>query len=122
MSPELRLALLHTNGIEITVDHRTDIFSLGMVMIEILCGELLSQREFICGRKRKSGVESISPHVCILQKCIAEKASVRYPTAQHLSDDTASTFRGASLVHTPEPSWVDVVSSGGIAILVLLPA
>ncbi|MCU0718695.1 MAG: serine/threonine-protein kinase [Pirellula sp.] len=108
MSPELKLALRDATGNDITVDHRTDIFSLGMVMIELLCGQLLTERDFSLWKTKHHWSGNISPALsAILQKCVAEKVTDRYATAQQLSDDLRAQLEWRPLVHTPEPSWTE---------------
>lgn len=103
MSPEHRQALNNSS----VVDARSDLYSLGVVLFEMLTGHLPKQS--------KSGAAdpsqwnpSVSPAMsAIVRKCLEPEAGARYQTADELRDDLTAQFHREPLVHQPEPSQTE---------------
>jgi eukaryotic-like serine/threonine-protein kinase len=123
MSPE-QLRLM--SGRDELVDHRTDIYSLGVLLAQLLTGHfpfpspvaesgnplhaLLSQRVGPPPRLRDAN-PAISPAVeAIVHKCLAADAGRRYQTATELVEDLNRQLNRQPLVHAPNPSGRELVA------------
>lgn len=110
MSPEHRSAM---EGVG-SIDARADIYSLGMVLTELLLGELpraawarsTEARKIVDQAREQLKAEGISPALqAILLKAIAADAADRYANASDLADDLRAQYEDRPLVHQREPSW-----------------
>ncbi|MSP73908.1 MAG: PEGA domain-containing protein [Myxococcales bacterium] len=86
------------------LDHRTDVFSLGIVMYELLTGELLYKDEddaTLLSRVRKADIlppSMLRPDIPnsverIVMKTLSKDREDRYPSAQHLQKDLNKYLR-----------------------------
>ncbi len=86
------------------LDHRTDIFSLGIVLYEMVTGELLYKDDdeiTLLSQVRRAEVEPpslIRPEIPsrleqIIMRALARDRADRYPSAQHLQKDLARFLR-----------------------------
>ena len=143
MSPEHLAAF---NGETRTVDERSDLYSLGLVLVELLLGRLPFTRfpgpteatlpKMIA--EREQGPPSLgddplrlSPAVqAIFRKCLHPDPEQRYASARQLQEDLERQLNHLPLKHTPEPSlrervvkWVRrnprVTSAGSVAIFAM---
>jgi eukaryotic-like serine/threonine-protein kinase len=91
------------------LDHRTDVFSLGIVLYEMLTGDLLYKDEddvTLLSRVRRADIEPprlLRPDIPpalerIVLKALARDRSDRYPSAQHMQRDLAAWLRDAGSV------------------------
>lgn len=91
------------------LDHRTDIFSLGIVMYEMLTGDLLYKDDddvTLLSRVRRADIEPPSrlrPDVPpmleqILMRALSKDREDRYPTARHFQKDLANFLRTSAAV------------------------
>jgi serine/threonine protein kinase/Tfp pilus assembly protein PilF len=110
MSPEHHSAM---EGVG-SIDARADIYSLGMVLMELLLGELpraawarsTESQKIVDQAKEQLKAERISPALqAILLKAIAADAADRYANASDLADDLRAQYEDRPLVHQREPSW-----------------
>lgn len=117
MSPEQRRAMTTHE----MVDHRSDIYSLGVVLCELLTGKLPSQwtagngleasqtNSFVQGIRRAN--PNITPAMAaILAKCLATQPDDRYASALHLREDLLAQCMDQPLVHIAEPNWIERAS------------
>ncbi len=103
MSPEHRQALNNSA----VVDARSDLFSLGVVLYEMLTGHLPKQSKSETADPSKWN-PSVSPAMsAIVRKCLEPDVAARYQTADELRDDLTAQFRREPLVHQPEPSQTE---------------
>ncbi len=126
MSPEhLRALVGRTSALIRQVDHRSDIYSLGMVLAEILTGHrpfdqsggysaIPLQIEAMALERSKTvpSVRRVRPDVSwgmesIVRKCLASEPSERYQRADHLADDLRRLLEDRPLRHAPELSRVE---------------
>lgn len=117
MAPEQ----LEAFGGKATVDARGDIYSLGVLLFQMLCGKhpfpLHDGSIFsILPRMvedRRSGppeLQQLNPAVtpalaAIMQRCLHPDPRQRYARAMELREDLECQLRHLPLRHTPEPSW-----------------
>ncbi|MFN3197801.1 MAG: protein kinase domain-containing protein [Bradymonadia bacterium] len=91
------------------LDHRTDIFSLGIVMYEMLTGDLLYKDDddvTLLSRVRRADIEPPSrlrPDVPpmleqIVMRALSKDREARYPTARHFQKDLANFLRTSAAV------------------------
>ena len=94
-----------------TLDHRTDIFSLGIVLYEALTGDLLYKDDdeiTLLSRVRRAEIEPPSrlrPEIprqleAIVMKALARDREERYPSAQHMQRDLARFLRDSDVVNS----------------------
>ncbi len=103
MSPEHRQALNNSA----VVDARSDLFSLGVVLYEMLTGHLPKQSKSETADPRKWN-PSVSPAMsAIIRKCLEHDVGARYQSADELRDDLTAQFHREPLVHQPEPSHTE---------------
>ncbi len=106
MSPEHRQAF-HQSAV---VDARSDIYSLGVVLFELLTGRLPDEKSV---RQTNPSLlnSSVSPATsAIIRKCLETEPSARYQSADALRDDLTAQYHHATLVHQPEPSLLESLS------------
>ncbi len=117
MSPEQRRAMTSHE----LVDHRSDIYSLGVVLCELLTGKLPNQWSAGDGLEASQtysfvqGIRQANPSItpamaAILVKCLATQPEARYASAMHLREDLQAQCLDQPLVHVTEPSWIERAS------------
>jgi serine/threonine protein kinase len=90
MAPEQRLAMIAVRegrSIDTAVDGRADIYALGLVLCEALCGELPKPGRFAPGWLRQRNSRVTMGLADIIGKCLAANPRQRYATAGALADD-----------------------------------
>ena len=94
-----------------TLDHRTDIFSLGIVLYEALTGDLLYKDDdevTLLSRVRRAEIEppsrlrpELPPELeAIVMKALARDREDRYPSAQHMQRDLGRFLRNTDAVNS----------------------
>ena len=102
MSPEHRQALSKPA----VVDARSDVFSLGVVLFEMLTGRLPQPAAGAANPSQWNA--SVSPAMsAILSKCLEHDPKARYQSAEALRDDLTAQLHHEPLVHQPEPSQIE---------------
>ena len=126
MAPEhLRALFGRTPALIRQVDRRSDIYSLGMVLVEMLTGRrpfeqsgsysaLRLQIEAMALERSKTlpSIRRERPDVSwglesIARKCLAPDPAGRYQQADHLADDLRRLLEDRPLKHAPEPACVE---------------
>jgi serine/threonine protein kinase/tetratricopeptide (TPR) repeat protein len=145
MSPEHLRALANPSPAAArAVDHRSDIYSLGMVLFELLTGQspfdqsasysilpVMIEAMAVERSQAAPSVRKHQPHVpwsleSITRKCLAPDPAQRYQQAEHLAEDLICFLEDRPLKHAPELSraerfqkWVrrhpSLTSSGSVA-------
>jgi serine/threonine protein kinase/tetratricopeptide (TPR) repeat protein len=90
MSPEQKAALDAVSkhqSVPMAVDGRSDVFSLGMILYEMLGGEIPSPAGASLPRLRRSNPYVTAGLSDILRKCLAHDPRDRYPDASALATD-----------------------------------
>lgn len=113
------------------LDHRTDVFSLGIVLYEMVTGELLYKDDdeiTLLSQVRRAEVEPpshIRPEIPkrledIIMRALSRDRGERYPSAQHLQRDLArflrqynSNFSRSSLVKLMQDIYAGTASTDG---------
>jgi serine/threonine protein kinase/tetratricopeptide (TPR) repeat protein len=118
MSPEQLRAQVDEH---LTIDHRTDLYSLGLILFELLTGRypfpqpdpnrgnvirtMVADREASPPSLRALNA-AITPTVeAIVHKCMAPKPADRYQTARDLIEDLALHRTHFPVRHAANPSW-----------------
>lgn len=108
MSPEQNLALKAMElGLPVpqTVNGRSDIYSLGLVLYEALGGTLHSEREPVVTKEDVARLP-VSPGLrAILARCVARKSSERYASANLLAEDLRRHIKDLPLLGVRNRSW-----------------
>ena len=110
MSPE------QASGRAVVLDQRTDIYSLGMTLYELLTLEralpgqtreqLLREIGSVDPRPARSIDKAIPPELeTILSKAVAKDPTDRYPTARALADDLQRFLRDEPILARPPSLW-----------------
>ena len=129
MAPEHLRAMSRRTAFFLTqVDHRSDIYSLGMVLYEMLTGKkpfeqsasysvVPLQLEAMAAERGKGALSarSVRPDVpwsleSILRKCLAPNPAHRYQQAEHLAEDLRCLQEDWPLQHAPELSHVEQIA------------
>jgi len=124
MAPEhLRALAGRDPALARLVDHRADIYSLGMVLFEMLAGQSPFDQSAsyspvpalieAMAVERSRSVPSLRPHCpevpwsleSIARKCLAPEPLRRYQKAIHLAEDLRCFLEDRPLRHAPELSW-----------------
>lgn len=123
MAPEHLRALARAKATPSSVDHRCDIYSLGLVLFEMLTGsnpffsflgsaspsprvlETLAQQKL----HNVPSLRQANPRLpwslaSIVGKCVAADPDERYQDARHLAEDLRAFLADQPLRHAPEPS------------------
>jgi serine/threonine protein kinase/tetratricopeptide (TPR) repeat protein len=95
-------ALMSARVIEAPVDQRADIYALGAILHETLCGQTPSQDDEVA----RQPLAQLNPHVSvglsdIIAKCLAQSANERYAEARMLADDLRRHVTDQPLVGVP---------------------
>ena len=101
---------------KVTVDHRTDVYSLGATMYEAICGrppfrgkdhvDTLSQIiERDPAEPRKVNPRVSKDLETIVSKCLRKAPADRYGTAEALAQDLRRFVRGHAIEARPRPDW-----------------
>ncbi len=116
MAPEHLQAFIGTAS---SVDQRSDIYSLGLVLFELLTGRATFptyqgpireqiEQMILDRRQGPSAIRGVTPAVrAILGRCLEADPARRYQSAQELRDDLQCQLNHQPLRHTPEPSSVE---------------
>lgn len=126
MSPEhLRALATRDPALARQVDHRSDVYSLGMVLYEMLAGEspfdqsasytplpalieaMAVERGKVVPSLRTSRPDAPWSLESIVRKCLAADPRERYQKAEHLAEDLTCFLEDQPLKHAPEPSRVE---------------
>lgn len=106
MSPEHRQAFEKPT----VVDARSDVFSIGVVLFEMLTGRLPNRNDGIPEAPSRWN-SSVSPAMsAIVRKCLAIEPGARYQSADALRDDLIAQYLHEPLVHQSEPSVLERIS------------
>ncbi len=96
MSPEQQRALdciRSDDPIDVEVDRRSDVYSLGLVLSEILAGRPLNAEELANPRVDRLNRQMSAGLAAIIARCLAFDPRERYQTAEALADDLKRVFR-----------------------------
>jgi tetratricopeptide (TPR) repeat protein len=126
MAPEhLRAALGRTAALIQAVDNRSDVYSLGMVLFEMLAGTspfdqtasyfplpvlleaMALERSRVVPSLRQRRPETPWSLESIVRKCLAPDPAQRYQQAAHLADDLRCFLEDRPLRHAPELSQAE---------------
>jgi serine/threonine protein kinase len=126
MAPEhLRALVTRDPRFDRQVDHRSDIYSLGMVLYEMLAREGPFEQEGsysvlpalieLMALERGRALPSLRPKrpdaswalESIVRKCLAPEPEQRYQQASHLAEDLRCFLDDRTLRHAPELSLVE---------------
>jgi serine/threonine protein kinase/Tfp pilus assembly protein PilF len=124
MAPEhLRALARRDAALARQVDHRADIYSLGMVLFEILTGQgpfdqsasytplpALIEAMAVERARAAPSLKKRRPDVSwglesITRKCLAPDPGQRYQQSEHLAEDLRRLLEDIPLRHAPELSW-----------------
>ncbi|HXG12097.1 MAG TPA: serine/threonine-protein kinase [Gemmataceae bacterium] len=126
MAPEhLRALAARDVSLDRQVDHRSDIYSLGMVLYEMLTREspfeqkgsysalpalielMVLERSRAVPSLRRCRSDIPWSLESIVRKCLAPDPAQRYQQAEHLAEDLRCFLEDRPLRHAPELSWVE---------------
>ena len=126
MSPEhLRATLDRGKGLARCVDHRSDVYSLGMVLFEMLAGgrpfeqsgsysamplrleAMATERSRAAPSLRERRPDAPWSLESIVRKCLAPDPAERYQRSDHLAEDLRTLLEDRPLRHAPELSRVE---------------
>lgn len=114
-------------GKDVSCDTRTDLYSLGVILFELLTGRVLFQSHH--GRQRHEAFREmyrdrlggppplrrfnrdVSPAIeAIVQRCLEPNPQRRYQSAEQLREDLRRQLHHQPLKYAPEPSWRERVA------------
>jgi serine/threonine-protein kinase len=94
------------------IDHRTDIFSLGVTLYELVCERRPFANETAnvvldIIQREPASPRSLDPSIsrdleAIIQRCLEKEPARRYPSARALADDLDRYLRGEMVVARPQ--------------------